>query len=237
MERMDQLYQYGYSQNRDLSWLRFNDRVLSQAMDETVPLLEQLKFLAIFTSNLDEFFMIRVGSLFDLCSEDDSAVDSKSGLRPSQQLEQIFQAVRPLYRKREELFARLEEQLRCHGVYHLRFQELDKGERACVRQYYETSIAPVLSPQIVDVQHPFPHLANKVVHIGVMLKRKNRRVFGVIPLPDALPDQHAVQGRPDHTSPAGDHHPPGRICLHVILPGRRPFCNIPGQDPAGSIGN
>ena len=84
-----------FTQNRELSWLRFNDRVLSEAMDETVPLLERLKFIAIFTSNLDEFFMIRVGSLFDLTHLKSNAVDSKSGMSAKQQLDAIYEAVRP----------------------------------------------------------------------------------------------------------------------------------------------
>ena len=101
---MSELYREGYTQNRELSWLRFNDRVLSEAMDETVPLLERLKFIAIFTSNLDEFFMIRAGSLFDLMQEEPDIVDNKSGMTPGEQLGAIFDAVRPLYQKKEALF-------------------------------------------------------------------------------------------------------------------------------------
>ncbi|MEE0697875.1 MAG: RNA degradosome polyphosphate kinase, partial [Oscillospiraceae bacterium] len=90
-----------YTQDRELSWLAFNDRVLSEALDEGVPLLERLKFAAIFTSNLDEFFMIRVGSLFDLANLDSEARDARSGMTPREQLAAIYDAVRPLYRKRE----------------------------------------------------------------------------------------------------------------------------------------
>ena len=92
-----------YTQDRELSWLAFNDRVLSEAMDETVPLLERLKFAAIFTSNLDEFFMIRVGSLFDLENIKPDTHDVRSGMTPKEQLEAIYKAVRPLYRKREHI--------------------------------------------------------------------------------------------------------------------------------------
>lgn len=104
-----------YTQNRELSWLRFNDSVLSEAMDESVPLLERLKFISIFTSNLDEFFMIRVGSLHDLETLGSSAVDKKSGMTATQQLQAIYQAVGPLYEKRERVFRDVEQQLRLHG--------------------------------------------------------------------------------------------------------------------------
>lgn len=184
---MPELYPQGFTQNRELSWLRFNDRVLSEATDESVPLLERLKFLAIFSGNLDEFFMIRVGSLFDMKSLKEKVVDNKSGMTPGEQLKAIFAAVRPLYRKRERVFCQVEEQLRAHGLCHLLWDELSKSERKSARQYFETRIRPVLSPQIVDTHHPFPHLANNVLQIGVLLQHKNRPVFGVIPLPSTLP--------------------------------------------------
>ena len=90
-----------YTQNRELSWLAFNRRVLAEAADDAVPLLERLKFASIFTSNLDEFFMIRVGSLFDLMGVDPERRDSRSGMTPAEQLEAIYSAVRPLYREGE----------------------------------------------------------------------------------------------------------------------------------------
>ena len=191
---MNDLYTKGITQNRQLSWLRLNDRVLSEAMDETVPLLERLKFLEIFTSNLDEFFMIRVGSLFDLLHANEDRIDSKSGMTPLEQLRKIFEAVGPLYRKREQIFDQVERQLRLHDIAHLAFSELEDGERKCVKQFFKASAAPILSPQIVDVQHPFPHLVNKVIHVGVLLKHKNREIFGVIPIPDALPPVFYLPG-------------------------------------------
>ena len=89
-----------YTQNRELSWLKFNQRVLEEARDITVPLLERMKFVAIFTSNLDEFFMIRVGSLFDMAHTDAQARDSRSGMTPGEQIEKILEAVAPLYKER-----------------------------------------------------------------------------------------------------------------------------------------
>ena len=176
-----------FTQNRELSWLSFNDRVLSEATDETVPLLERLKFVSIFTSNLDEFFMIRVGSLFDLMELKDQSRDSRSGWTPAEQLEAIYAAVRPLYHKREEICQELEQQLRLHGICRLTYPELAPTEQKFAAQYFRTSIAPILSPQIVDTHHPFPHLKNKAIHVGAWVKFKSREVFAVVPLPEALP--------------------------------------------------
>ncbi len=162
--------------------------MLSEATDDTVPLLERLKFISIFTSNLDEFFMIRVGSLFDMMDVNEESIDNRSGMTPGEQLSSIFDAVRPLYEKREQVMRQVEEQLRIYGIYHLTYDELEDSEKKYLKQYFKSSIEPVLSPQIIDTHHPFPHLVNKVVHIGVMLKRKNKEIFGVIPVPSVLPD-------------------------------------------------
>ena len=176
-----------FMQNRELSWLAFNDRVLSEATDETVPLLERLKFVSIFASNLDEFFMIRVGSLFDLMNMNDGAPDKRSGLSPAEQLQAIYKTVRRLYQKQEDICASLEKQLRVHGICALSFSELETSEKKFCTQYFKTNVAPILSPQIVDTHHPFPHLRNKVLHIGAWVKYKSREVFAVMALPDALP--------------------------------------------------
>jgi polyphosphate kinase len=177
-----------YTQNRELSWLRFNDRVLDEAMDETVPLLERLKFISIFTSNLDEFFMIRVGSLTDLKNFDQDSVDLRSGMTAAEQLDAIYAAVEPLYKKREIIFYEVEKQLRLHGIYQLSYDELNPYEIKYVKNYFKTTVEPVLSPQIIDTHHPFPHLQNKVLHVGALLHREGKDVFGVIPLPTALPE-------------------------------------------------
>lgn len=179
---------HSFTQNRELSWLRFNDRVLSEAMDETLPLLERLKFVSIFTTNLDEFFMIRVGSLYDLMHVKAHAIDNKSGMTPQEQLESIYRAVRPLCEKRDKLFAEISDQLRAHGVSHLTYAQLEAVEQKYVKQYFRSSILPILSPQIVDTHHPFPHLQNKVIHVCALLKFKNKQVFAFIPVPAALPE-------------------------------------------------
>ncbi len=176
-----------YTQNRELSWLRFNERVLDEAADETVPLLERLKFVSIFTSNLDEFFMIRVGSLTELMNLKESSIDNKSGMTAQQQLSAIYEAVGVLYQKKERICSGLEKQLRLHGICNLSSRELESEEKKQLKKYFSEYIEPVLSPQIVDEHHPFPHLANKVVHIGAMLDVKGREVFAVVPVPAIVP--------------------------------------------------
>ena len=177
-----------YKQNRELSWLRFNERVLLEATDERVPLLERLKFAAIFTSNLDEFFMIRVGSLHDLSLLKGGGRDNKTGMSAQEQLRAIYQAVRPLIAEKDKICDRLNEQLHDYGITALRVAELEKSEQKYIRQYYQNEIDPILSPQIVDSHHPFPHLVNKVAHIGTLMKGRGKEVFGVIPLPSSLPE-------------------------------------------------
>ena len=179
-----------FTQNRELSWLRFNERVLEEADDETVPLYERLKFAAIFTSNLDEFFMIRVGSLYDLSLLKQVHIDNKSGMTPEEQLHAIYAAVSPLYKRRDRIMEEIEGQFRLRDIANVTFQELVLHERRFLQTYYDTAIRPILSPQVVDASHPFPHLINKALYIAVRFKgkgkEKNER-FGLIPLPDALP--------------------------------------------------
>ena len=176
-----------YTQNRELSWLAFNERVLAEAADESVPLLERLKFASIFTSNLDEFFMIRVGSLFDLMGVEPGRRDSRSGMTPEEQLHAIYDAVRPLYREREAVCLGLERLLRRYDICRLEWKELPGSEKKYCQRYFHSEVEPIISPQIVDTHHPFPHLKNNVLHIGAWVKYRSRDVFGVIPMPEALP--------------------------------------------------
>ena len=177
-----------YTQNRELSWLRFNERVLLEAVDNTVPLLERLKFVSIFTSNLDEFFMIRVGSLHDMTLMGENSVDNKSGLTARQQLEAIFNAVRPLIRRKDEICASLQRELEEYGICELDLNRLEKPEHKYLKHYFDQEMDPILSPQIVDSHHPFPHLVNKVLHVGALLRDKRGEMFGFIPVPASLPE-------------------------------------------------
>ena len=173
--------------NRELSWLQFNARVLAEAEDENVPLLERFKFLAIFTSNLDEFFMIRVGSLCDMAAVDKGHTDSKSGLTAKEQLHLIYKAVEPLYARRDAAFSDVDSKLSAIGLRRLTMDSLAPDEQKYIKRYFKDIIAPVLSPQIVDSHHPFPHLEGKVLHIAALLSHKKTERLGLLPVPASLP--------------------------------------------------
>ena len=177
-----------YTQNRELSWLRFNERVLEEARDEKTPLMERMKFVAIFTSNLDEFFMIRVGSLYDMAALDGKKTDSRSGMTPRQQLEAIYRAIAPLYKERDKTYAEIKKQLTPYGVCGLGFKELEQQEKKYVKKYFKEQILPVLSPQIVDANHPFPHLLNKEIYVVAQLKQDGKSMLGIVPVPQYITD-------------------------------------------------
>jgi polyphosphate kinase len=176
-----------YMQNRELSWLRFNQRVLEEAADETVPLLERLKFVSIFSSNLDEFFMIRVGGLYGRALLGDETRDNKSHLTPQEQLERIYSAVSLLYPKRDAVYQKIRAALPAYGIVPLTMELLTPEEKKFVKEQFRSVISPILSPQIIDTHHPFPHLQSKVLHIAARLKRKSTIVFGILQLPGTLP--------------------------------------------------
>ena len=176
-----------YTQNRELSWLRFDQRVLEEARDKSVPLLERMKFVAIFTSNLDEFFMIRVGSLYDMVQTDEKHRDSRSGMTPQEQLDAIYEAVAPLYKERDKTYTEIKKELSPYGICGLDFKELEADEKKYVKKYFKEQILPVLSPQIVDSSHPFPHLLNKDIYVTASLNKKEQ-MHGIVPVPTYVSD-------------------------------------------------
>ena len=177
-----------YTQNRELSWLKFNQRVLEEAKDSSVPLLERMKFVSIFTSNLDEFFMIRVGSLYDMSLTDNSTIDSRSGMNPKEQLDAIFAAVAPLYKERDKTYSEIKKLLNPYGVCGLSIKELEQQEKKYVKKYFKDQILPILSPQIVDANHPFPHLLNKELYVIASLKQNGTFMIGIVPVPQFVSD-------------------------------------------------
>ncbi len=167
-----------YTQNRELSWLRFNERVLAQATDPTVPLMERMRFVSIFTSNLDEFFMVRVGSLIDMDMLAPDETDNKSGMTPREQVSAICAAVRPLIERRDAIYRELMAALDNAGVTEAGFDALTSSQKAYVQDYYKENIRPLLSPQVIDRSHPFPHLKNKALYAAALLTPSGKAAGG-----------------------------------------------------------
>ena len=180
-------WDYSFTQNRELSWLKFNDRVLEEAEDDSVPLLERLKFISIFTSNLDEFYMIRCGRLYDLSINDDDYSDNKTGLNAQDQLDAIYDRTKILYKRRDDVFKSLNFLLKEVGIHDLDFDDLTKNETKFIDKYFYNNIFPVISPQIIDIQHPFPHLINKSLYVILTLTNNHETLYGLIPIPSSLP--------------------------------------------------
>ena len=175
-----------YMQNREISWLAFNERVLREAGRSELPLVERLKFISIFTSNLDEFFMVRVGVLTDYAIYDKKYKDNKTGMTAQEQLDKIFPAVLPLYSLKEKLYAAIIQDLAQHDVHILKMDNLDPNDIKNLKKHFSQHVLPLLSPQIIDTRHPFPHLPNKQLHIAVMLEKKKGFVYGLIAMPSQI---------------------------------------------------
>ncbi len=158
-----------YMQNRELSWLTFDERVLDQGTDEVVPLLERLNFISIFWSNLQEFFMVRVGSLTDLSYLKKQIIDSKSGMTPTEQINAIHKRCHELYPIQEATYEKVRAELAEQGVKHLRPADLNDDQRKFLASYTAANVMPFLSPQIVNSRHPFPHLENGALYVVVRL--------------------------------------------------------------------
>src|ERR1051326_625688 len=156
--------------NRELSWLEFNARVLEEARDPNVPLLERLKFLAIFSSNLDEFFMIRVAGVKHQISAGVEEVGA-DGLTPAQAMEAISTRIHELTSLQHRCFEKeIRPQLEQQGIRVLLPEQLDEKQREFVSEYFKKTLFPVMTPLALDPGHPFPHLANKTLCLVVQLK-------------------------------------------------------------------
>ena len=179
---------YHYTQNRELSWLRFDQRVLEEAADPTVPALERLKFVSIFSSNLDEFFMVRVGSLFDIARISPEEIDNKTGLTAAQQLHRIYCTVPGLLTMKAEIFQAVTEQLRRSGIEDLTMDNLEGPESKLCNRFFKDEVLPILSPILIGPHHPVPHLINKALYAAALLEdKKGRQAVGIVPLPESLP--------------------------------------------------
>ncbi|MGN1113967.1 MAG: polyphosphate kinase 1 [Oscillospiraceae bacterium] len=166
--------------NRELSWLKFNMRVLEESEDKNVPLLQRLMFQSIYASNLDEFFMVRVGSLYDLCLTNDNQLDGKTKMRPSQQLEAIYKTVREMNKIKDEAYAALNKELSEKQVSHKKIKNLSDKEMEFINQYYDYEIKPFLNAVVIDRRHPFPFLNNKEIYAVAKLSAKSGIKIGII---------------------------------------------------------
>ena len=171
-----------YLENRELSWLKFNARVLEEATDTNNPLLERLSFSAIYQSNLDEFFMVRVGSITDDAKNDKNKKDGKSGFTPSQQLDAIFTAVRRLQPSVEDAYIKTIEELKPYGFEHVKFENASPDEQKFLELYFKREIKPFISGMVINDSLPFPFLKNKELYAAVQLASKKKVSVGIIQL-------------------------------------------------------
>ncbi len=177
-----------YYENRELSWLKFDHRVLAEARDKSIPLLERTKFVSITSSNLDEFFMVRVASLKDMVHAKYKKTDI-AGLTATQQLEKINRATRQLVELQYSTYNRsLQPQLRAQGIYvYDQMSELSEAQRRSAEQYFDEIVYPVLTPMAVDASRPFPLIRNKTLNIGALIRKEEENVFATVQVPSVLP--------------------------------------------------
>ena len=179
---------YRYTQNRELSWLRFDRRVLEEAADPGVPALERLKFVSIFSSNLDEFFMVRVGSLFDLAHMTPDNTDNKTGWTPAEQLHHIYRVIPGLLAMKQQIYAAVIDDLARSGVQDVLSEALGTDDLKRVNRFFKTELLPVLSPIVIAPNHPVPHLVNKRLYAAALLEsKKGHKAVGIVPVPDSAP--------------------------------------------------
>ena len=181
------LYQEGYTQNREISWLRFDERCLMEARDPDVPILERMKFVSIFSSNLDEFFSVRVGSITDAKRMKNPRIDNKSGLTPEEQLKKIYTAANKLCNRREDTFRDLRRTLRREGIFDLTLEECTKEDRTWLKKFFRTVVAPVLGARIVDSRHPLPALQSGTIYAAGLIKYNKGDAFALVAVPPRLP--------------------------------------------------
>lgn len=169
--------------NRELSWLRFNERVLEEAEDQRLPLFERMRFLSIFGSNLDEFFMVRVGGLYDALSLSPNEVDSKSKMTPAEQLAMIYEEISLIMPRVEKCYETLSGLLRQQGIYQIDTDNVTPYQESVLERFFRDSVKPFLVPQIIDKHHPFPFLTNKEQFIGIEFETTNGKIeIAVIPV-------------------------------------------------------
>lgn len=167
--------------NRELSWLKFNERVLDEASDEDVPLCERLTFVSIFSTNLDEFYRVRVGSIYDQMIISDKKRENKTYMTSSEQLERIFKRTKELLKKKEHIYNDLMKEVKNYGVQIVNFDKLSKEEKDGMENYFKNNVMPLLSPQVIGKKHPFPFLNNQEIYAVALLESKNNDKICIVP--------------------------------------------------------
>lgn len=180
--------------NREYSWMQFNRRVLEQATDLTNPLLERCKFLAIFHSNFDEFFMVRVGSLINEANLSPSSRENKTNLTAAEQVEGIMERAKTLYKESASVFSGLKKELSKNGLRILRPYELSPKQKSQCEKYFARSILPFLSPMVLDAKHPMIRFENKHLYMMFELEKEGREMFGVMAIPTSVERVFALEG-------------------------------------------
>lgn len=177
-----------YTQNREVSWIRFNERVLDEAQDKTVMPFEKTKFISIFVSNLTEFFMVRIGSLTDLSILKKDFRDNKTDMTAGEQIDTVLEMLPQLYKKKDELYKAIREELKEYGVIGKSYKELSSDEKKYVINYFHNEFMPLLSPQIIDSSHPFPFLENDRLYVFLSLSMKKKMSYALVPIRNDFPE-------------------------------------------------
>lgn len=183
MKELKEVQNYNsYYTNRELSWLSFNERVLREASNPGVPLAERLTFASIFQTNLDEFFMVRVGTLMTQMNSNEAIRDNKTNMTSEQQVGAILDEVKHLETKKALIFEQIMGELEPYGIRIINFNKLSDKEGAFLEEYFDAHIAPFLSPIIIGKEHPFPFLVNKDLYAVVLLATaKGKKKIGIVP--------------------------------------------------------
>ncbi|MDR1093241.1 MAG: hypothetical protein LBL66_03745, partial [Clostridiales bacterium] len=191
--------------NREYSWLQFNERVLEEAGFLTNPLLERCKFLSIYKSNLDEFFMVRVGSLFNDAYSRPKITENKTGLTPAEQLDGIYKTVRGSSKRAAQIGKDVFKALRAEGLKFLNFREKKPGKSdRRFESHFENNILPLLNPIVLDNKHPLIHLENLKLYVFLRLECDGKKFFGILPVPARCDRLIAATGRKTVTIAAAE---------------------------------
>lgn len=177
---------YAIAQNREISWLKFNERVLRIALDPLVPLYEKLKYISIFVSNLTEFYMIRVGSLTDQSLLKNPENDNKTGMSPKEQLNAIYKETKDLLKVKDQIYFSVSQAMKEWGIWEARIEDLSKTDLREVQSHYRHNIEPVLSPMIIDTYHPFPFIENQQFCVVAEISNEMGEKIALLPIPKYL---------------------------------------------------